>query len=210
MKNRLFSLVKWYHLVIAALLLYLIFFNGKEIVEVKIPSKENAIKIENPVPEVRVDTVEVEVFVNGKTIVKEKIVEVENPVNLDLLKRYEKAIDSIGKKEIFVDLAKERTYIENLEDSIQVIKVESNVVGLLKSQSISYKTKEKVIQVKGSEKRNKVYASVYYPNIQNLFDGNNFAPTMGLKLDLANKKNIYSLGVDSNKNVFVGFGIKLF
>lgn len=204
MLEMLFKKIKWYHLAIVGLLIYILLFTGSEIVEVKIPSKENSFEIKDPIPEVRIDTVEVEVLVNGKKVIEEKIVEVENPVNKELLQKYEEAVkskDSLQQLKIFKEAVKERRYTETLQDSVQTITVKSEVVGTLKSQSISYKTKEQVLKVKVK----KIRPSIYVGGFSRIPTIVGEEISFGVQLNIVNKRNSFGVGFDNQKNVLISY-----
>lgn len=196
------------YFIIAALVIYILMIGRSEVV-VKIPSKENSVKIENPEPEIQVDTIYKNIFINGKEVIQKRIVEVENPVNKELLQKYQEAVkanDSLRQVKIFKDAIKERKYTERLEDSIQVITVKSVVVGTLKNQSIAYKTKEQTLRIPVKRVRPTVYVGGF-TNIPTIPD---IAPTFGVQVQIANKKRVLTLGFDNQKQVHVGLAIKLF
>lgn len=197
------------YFVIAALVIYILMIGKSEVIEVKIPSKENSVKISGPEPEVRVDTIYKNVFVDGKKVVQKQVVEVENPVNKELLQKYEEAVranDSLQQVKVFKDAIKERKYTERLEDSVQVITVKSEVIGTLKSQLIEYKTKEQVIEVKTKRMRPTVYVGGF-SSLPTIPDA---SPTFGVQLQIANKKRVLTFGIDNQKTVQVGIALKLF
>lgn len=195
------------YLIIAGLLVY-IFSMEKEIIQVKIPSKENSVKIADPISEVRVDTIYKTVFRDGKRKVVKEVVTVENPVNKDLLDKYEeakKSNDSLLLDKIFREAITERLYTEKLVDSVQTITVKSEVIGTLKSQIISYKTNPQTITIK-KWKRASIYIGgfSYLPTI----DGESIS--VGLQLQVVNKKRVLTFGFDNTKKVHVGIAFKLF
>lgn len=192
--------------IIAALLLYILMIGKKETVEIVIPSKTGSVEISNPKPEKEVDTVYIDTTDQTKGF---RLVEVENPLNQELLQKYEEAVkanDSLQAVKVFKEAIKERKYTERLEDSVQVITVRSEVVGTLKRQSIAYKTKEQVIQVKTKRIRPSVYLGGF-SNLPTIPEG---LPTFGVQVQIANKKRIITFGIDNQKQIHVGLALKLF
>jgi len=197
------------YFVIAALVIYILMTGKSEVVEVKIPSKENSVKISDPEPEVRVDTIYKNVFIEGKKVVQKRVIEVENPVNKELLKKYEEAVkanDSIQQVKVFKDAIKERKYTERLEDSVQVITVKSEVIGKLKKQVISYETKPRVIKFK----TNRTKPVVYIGGFANLPTIQDAKPSFGLQIQISSKKGVLTSGIDIQKKIHIGYAIKLF
>lgn len=195
-------------LIIGFLFNFLIYGEPEEI-EVIVPSVQNEFKIENPIPDVRVDTIYKTVFEKGKEIEKIELVGVANPVNQRLMNKYREAIkenDSLKQLHIFKEAIRERKYTEVLEDSIQIITVKSDVIGTLKSQLIHYETKEQVLKIDVRKKTGSFFVGGFskVPLMENE------EVTFGLKLDLVKEKNIISAGFDNQKNVIIGYTLKLF
>lgn len=195
-------------LVLGFLFNFLIYGEPEEI-EVIVPSVQNELKIENPVPDVRVDTIYKTVFEKGKEIIKTEIIGVANPVNKNLMNKYREAIkenDSLKQLHIFKEAIRERKYTEVLEDSIQVITVKSDVIGTLKSQLIHYETKEQVLKIDVRKKTGSFFVGGFskVPLMENE------EVTFGVKLDLVKEKNIISAGFDNQKNIIIGYTLKLF
>lgn len=187
------------YIVIAGLVLYILMIKP-EVKTVVVPSSSGLKEVTKPVPEVRYDTIEIE----GTTITK--IVEVENPYNEELLQRYNMALDSIHKLRIFKEAITQRIYTEHLEDSIIKITVKSNTTGTLDYQNISYKTKERTIQVNTGKIKPKLYLSGFGRS-EISAEGN---AAFGVKADLVNENTIITTGYDTRKNITVGIGFKLF
>ncbi len=204
-KNILFLIVG---LILGFLFNFLIYGEPEE-VEVVVPSVQNEYKIENPVADVRVDTVYKTVFEKGKVIEKIELVGVANPVNQKLMKKYNEALkenDSLKQLDIFKEAIRERKYTEVLEDSIQVITVKSDVIGTLKSQLIHYETKEQVLKIDVQKKTGSFFVGGFskVPLMENE------EVAFGVKLDLVKEKNIISAGFDNQKNIIIGYTLKLF
>lgn len=181
-----------------SILLLVSWFTKSETQIIKIPSKTNTVTINNPVPVVLYDTVQEK----GQIIYKE----IPNKVNEQLLEDYQIAKDSITKLNLYKEAVTERNYTEILEDSVQKITVNSKVIGTLKSQTIQYVTKEQSIFLKPVKlHKTEVFAgiSTNIPTIPNI------APSIGLNLHLKTKKNLYTVGFDTAKNVNIGVSFKL-
>lgn len=172
----------------------------EEIVEVEIP-----VEIEIPVPEVKKEF---------DTIYLPSPIKV-NPANKDLLKKYNEAQDSIAKLNLYVEAVKEREYDTIYSDTVQSIKVYSKVQGKLLKQQLSYNIYPDTIQIDTAVKtniklpvKNKVF--ILGEVGQDITNIQSISPVFKGSLVLKNKKdNILSLGIDSNKNIFIGFGFKL-
>jgi hypothetical protein len=168
------------------------------------------VEIEVPVPgvagEIQHDTIQVPFEVK-----------VPNPLNNKLLEEYTKTKDSLERLKLFTDAITIRNYNEIFEDSIQTINVVSKVQGKLLDQDLSYFVKPRtvkldtVIPVK-IPNRFKVFlgAETGLP----VFDMNNSnvnsAPVVKVNLFLKNRKdNMLSLGVSTDKRLWLGYNIKL-
>jgi len=182
--------------------------NKNEVTEVVIPAQSNEAVIDNPIPEIRIDTFYTEA--KGKKII-EKIVPVENPINKELLQKYEQAIqdnDSLKALTLYKEAVTERLYIETLEDSVQTITVKTEVTGTMKKQSIDYLTKAKTVQFQTNKAKPSFFAGAFtcIPTKQAE------VPVVGLNLYMMNKtgKRLLSVGCDNEKRVHLGIAIKLF
>ncbi len=192
-------------MVIAGLLIYILMIGKSEEKEIVIPSQENTMSVENPVEELRVDTIYKDSIRRVEVL---KIVKVENPVNEELLAKYEKAVfenDSLKQLNLYKEAVTERKYNETFEDSIQTISVESNVIGTLKSQVVNYKTKERTVKVQPDKLKPSVF-------VGGCFYGIFEEPVFGANMNLLNKdKNkLFTIGYDTQKRVHFGVTIKLF
>lgn len=192
--------------VILGLLIYIFMIGKKEKIEVVIPLKSGTVKILNPVSEVRVDTVFIDSTNKKKGF---RVVEVENPKNKELEAAYKEALknnDSLKQAALFYSSITERKYSERLEDSIQVVTVESEVIGTLKNQKISYKTKPQIISL-GVKKEKPV---VYIGGFVNLTNKEDLKRSAGVQVQVANKKRVLTIGFDNQKTILVGYSLKLF
>ncbi|AGO48965.1 hypothetical protein N356_gp073 [Cellulophaga phage phi14:2] len=126
----------------------------------------------------------------------------------DKVIEYVKA-DSIVKDSLYKDAITERDYELKFKDSVQEVTVKSKVQGKLLSQSLEYEiypstvTLDTTIQVQVPNK-NKLYGTMEVgTSIQT------FKPIFKAGILLKNKKdNIYSIGFDSEKTVWIGGSIK--
>ena len=194
------------YFVIAGLLAYVLMIGNSEEKEIVIPEKENSIEIKDPIAEKEFDTIYKDSIIEKEIL---KIIEVESKPNQELLQKYEAAIkanDSLQALEIFSDAIKERNYIETLEDKVQVVTVKSSVIGTLKSQSISYKTKEIIIK----PKTKRIKPSIYVGGFTQLTQKDGLTPSFGVNVSVTNKKTLYSIGIDNNKTIFASIGIRIF
>jgi len=195
-------------LIIAILIAYYIIIANSKPEVIDIPPEANSVVIKEPVAEIRFDTI----FKNDileKEIVK--IVKVENPVNSELLSKYEQAVhdnDSLKQLNLFKDAITERFYNEIFEDSIQTITVDSKVVGVLKSQSISYVTKRRQLTLKPIKMKPSIFVGGFICTPV----ANETASSFGVNLSFMNKtkKQYYTLGIDNRKNIYLGINLKLF
>lgn len=198
------------YLIIATLLIYIFLTSRSESVEVVIPSERSSIEVLEPTSVKRFDTIYRDRIVREEIL---KIVEVENPINKELLERYEKAIkekDSAGQIELYMSAVKERKYLEKLEDSVQIITVESEVIGTLKRQVISYETKPRTVTLQPKRReRPHVYigAMVGREDMSTLGISSYY---YGAEAQIVGSKKYFSVGYDSRKNIKIGIGIKLF
>lgn len=169
----------------------------------RIEEAEAEFVISEPIPVVRIDTV-----YSHSTQKPVQYIAVENPVNKELLEAYKKARDSIQKMLLFKEAVTQRKYVEVVSDSLQEITVESEVVGTLLSQKISYVTKAYDLEVVQERKRKfpSLYVGIYNDDIR----GGDLFRSTGLKLSVKSGQILFDLGINSNKNVFLGVGIKLF
>lgn len=205
---KLFNIKHIPYYIIAALVVYILMIGTKEEVQVVIPSKSNSKEIKNPKAVNEVDTVYIDTSDKTKGFT---IVEVESKPNEALKQAFLKARkenDSLKQVLLFLDAIKERTYIEKLEDSLQVVTVQSEVIGTLKSQLISYKTKPQTLTVKTERTKPVVYLGGFARTPIESFE---FAdPSFGINILIANKKNAFNIGVDNRKEVQLGYARKLF
>lgn len=194
------------YLIIAVLLIYISMINNSEPIEINIPSEKNTVEITDPIPEVRFDTT----FVYRDSIREViNIKKIKNPLNEALLKDYEAAVkenDSLKQLQLFKEAITENTYTEVLKDSIQTVTVKSEVIGILKKQTISYDTKPKTIIVKARKIKPSIYLSGFTSSRIESFNLNSY----GIKAQLINKKRAFGLGIDNNNNIYFELGIKLF
>lgn len=184
------------YLLLAISLVY-IFRQQKDPQVFFMPPKENAKVISNPMPIILRDTL---------TIAGEQIIRVKtNPVNIDLLEKYTKLKDSISKLDLYKDAITERTYKEEVKDSLQTIEVTTVVLGTLKEQMISYKTNPIKVEIKSSDRKKSVFIGVYSQLPTELIN-----PSVGLSASIVSKKTMITIGYDTQKRLMLGTSIKLF
>lgn len=180
----------------------------KEPEVIMIPAQENEFTVENPVAEVRFDTIYKDLI---RKVEIEKIVYKENPVNKELLSKYEKAMidnDSLKQLELFKEAVTERNYKQTFEDSVQTITVQSEVIGTLKLQSLKYNIKPRQIIIPATVMKPSLFVGGFsYMDVKNLG-----APVVGVNISFLNKekKKSFTFGYDTQKSVHIGMNIKLF
>lgn len=198
----------WPYYMIAALLLYIMMTGTSEPVEVQIPVKKGSVEVKNPVPEKVFDTVYIDTTDKKRGF---RVIEVENPLNEELKAAYDAAVkenDSLKQQLLFYSAITERKYTERLEDSLQIITVKSDVVGTLKNQSISYQTKPQTVTVQPNRERPVLYVGGFTSFPVSAFEISQ--TRFGLQAQLSNQKNSFTLGIDNERNVQVGWAKKLF
>lgn len=192
-----------YNIIIIVLVVWIVRLYNKEEEQIVIPSQENTMTSENPVAVIRVDTI-----FNDSIHEVLKVVEVENPVNEELFAEYEEAVrnnDSLKQVILFKDAVTERRYKEIYEDTIQIITVESDVVGTLLNQTVNYKTKPRIVSIKHEKNKLEVFGGGFvYSDFEETVFG------AALSLENKDKNKIFTFGYDTKKCVHVGVTFKLF
>lgn len=195
-----------YNLLILILIIWIVrLYNGKGEEQIVIPSQENTMSIDNPLSVIRTDTIYKDSIRKIEVL---KVVRVENPVNEELFAEYEKAVkdnDSLKQAILFKEAVTERKYKEIYEDSVQIITVESDVVGTLTSQAVHYKTRQKTVSFEPIKKKSSLFAGGF-------IYGNSEETAFGANLNLQNKEKnkIFTVGYDTKKRVHFGLTFKLF
>lgn len=137
----------------------------------------------------------------------------ENPINEELVKEFNKLKDSAAKLALYKEAIKEREYNITYPDNFQTVNVFTVAQGKILKQAISYETnKDYTIPIDTVlhvpiPKKIKVYAGaeIGIP-IYNISNG----PVFKANILLQNKKdNILSVSGDTEKNLFLGYNIKL-
>lgn len=180
-----------------------IYLWNREQETITIPPQASSITIEAPEPIVIYDTI----IKEGKT----EYVAKENPINEELLSKYKNSLDSIEKLKLYSLAITERKYFEVFNDSVQKITVESNVIGTLTKQKISYITKPKEITILKPSNRLEIYlgGNISVPVVNPA--GSLLDPLgVGLELQVLTNKNIFKLGIDTNKQLQGGISFKIF
>lgn len=135
----------------------------------------------------------------------------EHPINKELMLKYQEAKDSLEKLILYKEAIKERSYKEKFKDGTQTIEVSTKVQGKLLNQSVEYEiypdtiTKNIQVPIELPKKKTKVFAGgeliILSPNRN---------PALKANLMIQNKKdNIWSIGYDTQKNIYIGYNIKL-
>ncbi len=194
--------------IIAILVIYILMTGKTEPEVIHIPAQENEFTVENPVPEVRIDTIYKDSI---QKVEIEKLVYKENPVNEELLAKYKQAMtenDSLKQLKLYSEAVTERNYKQVFEDSGQTITVNSEVIGTLKLQSLKYNIKPKTIIVPAAIKKPSFFVGGFtYMDFDELG-----APVVGCNIGFMNKekKKIFTFGYDTQKRVHFGINLKLF
>lgn len=168
---------------------------------ITIPPQMGSVTIETPEPIVIYKTIERA----GKT----EYVATENPINQELLSKYNNSLDSIEKLKLYSLAITERKYIEIFNDSVQKITVESDVIGTLTKQKISYITKSKEITILKPSNRLEFYlgGNIAVPIVNPA--GSLLDPlAVGLELEMLTNKNIFKIGINTNKQLTGGISFK--
>jgi hypothetical protein len=138
---------------------------------------------------------------------KGKEIHLTNPVNDSLVRQYEKANDSICKLNLYLDAISQREYLTEYDNDTINLKVYSKVQGTLLEQKPTYVIKARKLNSVERVKESKfaVYTGV------DIFDNkslNNFGTKASLGFQIKNK-DILTLSYDTNKNIYIGYSIKL-
>tara|TARA_R110000822_G_scaffold75692_3_gene182112 strand:+ start:2687 stop:3271 length:585 start_codon:yes stop_codon:yes gene_type:complete len=185
------------YFIIAILLIYIV--NLKKDDNVLISEKFATKVITSPEPVVLRDTVFLD---NNVIILKER----RPVVDSVLLDKYNSLKDSISKTQVFKDAITQRTYKEELKDSVQTITVTSKVTGTLTEQIISYRTNPITIERKSLRSDTGVYLGGFTSlPAQTITD--NFA--VGINMHVQRSKVMYSLGYDTQKRIQLGVAFKI-
>lgn len=137
----------------------------------------------------------------------------ENPINKDLEKRLKEAKDSLSLIKIVKEELKERDYKQKFDDLVQTITVSTKVQGRLLNQSLEYFVKADTITVDTIVPVNievptkiKVFGLL---EAGNSIDISKIDPVVKGSVIFKNKTDkLLSVGFDSNKNVWIGYGFK--
>lgn len=188
------ELVAW----IAVLVLAVMFARKDvEIVEIQLPVRTNTKVITNPAP--IADN-------NTKIITHFETLKVINPANDSLIKAHLRLRDSLSRLNNFIEVTKQRDYVELLEDSLQVITVETRVRGFMQEQIIKYKTKPQTVKIKVKNGRKGLYAGGFITMPQQT----GLNPSLGGAINIVSPKKVFTLGYDTNKTLSAGVTFKIF
>lgn len=140
------------------------------------------------------------IYLQGKEIYT------QNPVNKELVRKYLESQDTLGKLKLYLKAIEEVEQTSTFDDEDINLKVYTKTRGTLLNIKPTYTIKEKEVKV---DVPVKVPVFTLYGGGDVIVNNNNFA----LKVDLGiqNKKGtIFNLGVDNNKNYYVGAKFKIF
>jgi len=185
----------WFIILCLTVLLVL---KKEEIRNIYIPSKSNKVTISAPKTIILLDTI----YKDGLT----KVIEVKNPVNKVLLDKYTSLQDSISKLEVYKEAITERNYREILQDSVQIITVNSTVIGTLKNQTIEYNTFPQTIEIKTKTPK----YSVFLGTFTTIPKKDITVVSIGANISLKTPKAMYTLGYTNQKQIQAGIAFKLF
>lgn len=186
------------YVVIAGLLIYIQSME-KGVEYVTLPPKVNTKVITTPQPVSRGTQ---EIKVDGVL----KVVEIPNPVNDTLLTAYTTALDSLEQLKLYKEAVTERMYHEQLVDSVQTIDVHTSVTGWMREQKITYRTNPVTVERKSLRSPLSVYAGgfVTLPTLPSTY------MNVGGMLNIKTKKQLYSVGYDTESKIHLGVGFRLF
>tara|TARA_R110000822_G_scaffold209927_1_gene345762 strand:+ start:71 stop:655 length:585 start_codon:yes stop_codon:yes gene_type:complete len=185
------------YLIIVILLIYIV--NLKKYDNILISEKFATKVIINPEPVVLRDTVFLD---NNVIILKER----RPVVDSVLLDKYNSLKDSISKTQVFKEAITQRTYKEELKDSVQTITVTSKVTGTLTEQIISYSTNPITIERKSLRSDLSVFIGGF-TSLPSQTITDNFA--LGINMHVQKGKTMYSLGYDTQKRIQIGVSFKI-
>lgn len=168
-----------------------------KIVEIELPVRTNTKVITNPAP--IADS-------NTKIITHFETIKITEPKNDTLVQAYLAQKDSLSKLNHFIDATRQRDYVELLEDSLQVITVETRVRGFMQEQIIKYKTKPQTVKIKVKSGRKGLYAGGFITMPQQT----GLNPSLGGAINVVSPKKVFSLGFDTNKTLTAGLTFKIF
>lgn len=146
-------------------------------------------------------------IVKDSIVFKDKVIPVANPLDKQLVIDYLKAKDSIQRLNLFISAVKINKYKENFDNKDINLTIEAETTGKLNYIKPTYTIKEKTITVPVKAKET-VFALYTGLEIYNNLSLSN--PGIKVDLGIQNKKgDIYTAGYDTNKNIFIGYKLRL-
>ena len=168
--------------------------------EVVVPTQNGSFNAVKPVKVY--DTI-----IKDSIVFKDKVIPITNPLDKQLVIDYLKAKDSIDKLNLFMNAVKTNKYIQNFDNKDINLTIEAETTGTLNYIKPEYSIKEKTITIPVKVKET-VFALYTGLEIYN----NATLSNSGIKVDLGiqNKRgDIYTAGYDTNKNIFIGYKLRL-
>lgn len=143
----------------------------------------------------QIDTIRYE-----EVIYRDVEIEIPSQTNKDLLKKFEKAKDSIEQLNLYINAIQVRNYIENYSDENLDITVKAQTTGTLDKLDLTYKTKS--VEVKKPRNPIIIRGGATYTTLK---DKNYFTPKVSLE---DRKNNIYSIG-GNKENISISVEIPI-
>lgn len=189
---------------------FLIGNNEEEIIEdVTIVTEEKTGEVSETLEEIKETEAEV-VYIKGDTVIKEVVI-----VDQEYKEKYQKAIadnDSLEAYNLYLKSIKIRTYDKLVVDNNDIaIRLKSKVRGELLSYSAIYTIKSDSITYTPEIIKVRPRATLLVGvevKLPTVIGQDNIA--FKVNLGLQNKKgNIYSIAIDTNQNIYIGYTIGL-
>lgn len=136
---------------------------------------------------------------------------VTNPVNLELVKKYQEAVDKLT---LYKEAIKNNEYLEVFEDTLQQVTVKSNVQGKLLKQSVTTTLKKRTIPHYTTtvtntiikQDRAKVFLGIDIDIPTSTYGKLNYGVHVMYKTP---NNNIWKGGIDNNGNIITSYSINL-
>lgn len=139
---------------------------------------------------------------------KDKEIRIENPVNIELVKQYVKAKDSIERLNLYLKSIELKRFSSKFEDDNLLLDINGIVQGEVQEITPSYTIKEKTIPVLIKQKE------TVFRLLGGLEIGNNIKlDDFGVKANLMfqnRKGNIFSSSFDTSQTIWIGYNFSIF
>jgi hypothetical protein len=146
-------------------------------------------------------------IIKDSIVFKDKKITIVNPLDKQLVVDYLKAKDSIQKLHLFMNAVKINKYSQNFDNKDINLTVEAESVGTINYIKPTYTIKEKKVEVSVPVKQT-VFALYTGVETYNNASLSNFV--VKVDLGIQNRRgDIYSAGFDTNKNIFIGYKLRL-